>query len=104
MLALLIATIVTSSVNAAQVLFLIALILFVIALVVGIAESAPRTRPAGSVVGLRYAWWLILAAFIFLTAGLLWSRNQPLLAPRIVPAAQRLPWLFATLVNHAAQA
>jgi flavin-dependent dehydrogenase len=38
------------------------------------------------------------------TASLLWSRNQALLAPRIVPAAQRLPWLFATLVNHAAQA
>jgi flavin-dependent dehydrogenase len=38
------------------------------------------------------------------TAGLLWSRNQPFLAPRIVPAAQRLPWLFATLVNHAVQA
>jgi flavin-dependent dehydrogenase len=38
------------------------------------------------------------------TAGLLWSRNQPLLGPRIVPAAQYLPWLFTTLVNHAAQA
>jgi flavin-dependent dehydrogenase len=38
------------------------------------------------------------------TAGLLWSRNQPFLGPRIVPAAQRLPWLFAALVNHAAQA
>jgi len=38
------------------------------------------------------------------TAGLLWSRNQPLLGPRIVPAAQHLPWLFAALVNHAAQA
>ncbi|HEY7275775.1 MAG TPA: FAD-dependent monooxygenase [Trebonia sp.] len=38
------------------------------------------------------------------TAGLLWSRNQPLLGPRIVPAAQHLPWLFTALVNHAAQA
>jgi flavin-dependent dehydrogenase len=38
------------------------------------------------------------------TAGLLWSRNQSFLGPRIVPAAQRLPWLFAALVNHAAQA
>jgi flavin-dependent dehydrogenase len=38
------------------------------------------------------------------TAGLLWSRNQPLLGPRIVPAAQRFPWLFAALVNHAANA
>jgi flavin-dependent dehydrogenase len=39
-----------------------------------------------------------------LTAGLLWSRNQAALAPLIVPAAARLPWLFRTLVNHAAQA
>jgi flavin-dependent dehydrogenase len=39
-----------------------------------------------------------------LTAGLLWSRNQPLLAPRIVPAAERLPWVFSAIVNHAAQA
>jgi len=38
------------------------------------------------------------------TASLLWSRNQPFLGPRIVPAAQRLPWLFTALVNHAAQA
>jgi 2-polyprenyl-6-methoxyphenol hydroxylase-like FAD-dependent oxidoreductase len=38
------------------------------------------------------------------TAGLLWSRSQPLLGPRIVPAAQHLPWLFTALVNHAAQA
>ena len=37
------------------------------------------------------------------TASLLWSRNQPFLGPRIVPAAQRLPWLFTALVNHAAQ-
>jgi 2-polyprenyl-6-methoxyphenol hydroxylase-like FAD-dependent oxidoreductase len=38
------------------------------------------------------------------TAGLLWSRNQSLLGPCIVPAAQHLPWLFTALVNHAAQA
>jgi flavin-dependent dehydrogenase len=38
------------------------------------------------------------------TAGLLWSRNQSLLGPRIVPAAQHFPWLFTALVNHAAQA
>jgi flavin-dependent dehydrogenase len=38
------------------------------------------------------------------TAGLLWSRNQPFLGPRIVPAAQRLPWLFSALVNHVAEA
>jgi 2-polyprenyl-6-methoxyphenol hydroxylase-like FAD-dependent oxidoreductase len=39
-----------------------------------------------------------------LTAGLLWSRNQPPLASLIVPAAARFPGLFRTLVNQAAQA
>jgi hypothetical protein len=34
----------------------------------------------------------------------LWSRNQPLLAPRIVPAAQWLPRLFTAIVNHVGQA
>lgn len=35
-----------------------------------------------------------------LTSGLLWARHQRLLAPRIVPAAQRLPWLFTAIVNQ----
>jgi flavin-dependent dehydrogenase len=39
-----------------------------------------------------------------LTTGLLWSRNQPLLGPRIVPAAGRLPWLFTGIVNQVARA
>jgi hypothetical protein len=39
-----------------------------------------------------------------MTAGLLWSRNQPLLASRLVPAAHYAPWLFSTVVNHIAQA
>jgi hypothetical protein len=34
-----------------------------------------------------------------LTAGLLWARHQALLGPRIVPAAQRLPSVFTTIVN-----
>jgi len=38
------------------------------------------------------------------TAGLLWSRNQPLLGPRLVPFAQHFPWIFTTLVNHVAEA
>jgi flavin-dependent dehydrogenase len=38
------------------------------------------------------------------TAGLLWSRNQPLLGPRLVPFAQRFPRTFTTLVNHVAEA
>jgi flavin-dependent dehydrogenase len=39
-----------------------------------------------------------------LTLGLLWSRHQRLLAPGIVPAAQRLPRLFTSMVNQVAQA
>jgi flavin-dependent dehydrogenase len=50
------------------------------------------------------AWRRVSGPAWRFTAGLLWSRNQPLLAPRLVPAAQRLPWLFSTLVNHIAQA
>ena len=50
------------------------------------------------------AWRRVSVPAWRLTAGLLWSRNQPLLGPRIVPAAQRLPWLFTTLVNQAGQA
>ena len=34
-----------------------------------------------------------------LTAGLLWARHQPLLGPRIVPAAQLLPRVFTRIVN-----
>lgn len=39
-----------------------------------------------------------------LTAGLLWARRQPVLASRIVPAAQRLPRLFTRIVNLAGEA
>jgi flavin-dependent dehydrogenase len=39
-----------------------------------------------------------------LTAGLLWSRHQPLLGSRIAATAQHLPLLFTTVVNQVAQA
>lgn len=39
-----------------------------------------------------------------LTAALLWSRHQPLVWPRIVPAAHRLPWLFTAIVDQVAWA
>ncbi|HEX4830426.1 MAG TPA: ATP-binding cassette domain-containing protein [Trebonia sp.] len=39
-----------------------------------------------------------------MTGALLWSRGQPLLGARIVPAAQRLPWLFGAIVNQVAWA
>ena len=50
------------------------------------------------------AWRRVSAPAWRFTAGVLWSRNQPLLGPRIVPAAQRLPWLLSALVNYAARA
>jgi flavin-dependent dehydrogenase len=39
-----------------------------------------------------------------LTSGLLWARHQPLLAQRIVPAAQCLPRLFTGIVNLVGEA
>jgi hypothetical protein len=35
--------------------------------------------------------------------GLLWSRHQTLLAPRIVPAARRLPYRFISIVSQVDQ-
>jgi flavin-dependent dehydrogenase len=35
-----------------------------------------------------------------LTASLLWARNRRLVAPRIVPAAARLPGVYRTIVNR----
>jgi flavin-dependent dehydrogenase len=50
------------------------------------------------------AWHRVTRKGWALTSGLLWSRNQPLLAPRIVPAAARLPWAFTLIVNQVAWA
>jgi 2-polyprenyl-6-methoxyphenol hydroxylase-like FAD-dependent oxidoreductase len=73
---------------------------------VGLAQAAALTAclAAGRPAGYERAWRRVSRPAWRLTAGLLWSRSQPLLAPRIVPAAQRLPWVFSALVNHAAQA
>jgi flavin-dependent dehydrogenase len=68
------------------------------------AEALAGCLAAGRPADYERAWHRASGPAWRLTAGLLWSRNQPLLGPRIVPAAQRLPWLFAGLVNHAAQA
>ena len=48
------------------------------------------------------AWRRVSRKSRLLTAGLLWSRHQPLLAGRIVPAAERLPRLFTAIVNQVA--
>ncbi len=50
------------------------------------------------------AWRRVSRKAWFLTSGLLWSRQQALLGPRIVPAAQRLPRLFTSIVNQVAHA
>lgn len=50
------------------------------------------------------AWRRVTRKGWMLTSGLLWSRRQPLLAPRLVAAAARLPWLFTTIVNEVAWA
>jgi flavin-dependent dehydrogenase len=73
---------------------------------VGLAQAEALTAclAAGRPADYERAWRRVSRPAWRLTAGLLWSRNQPLIAPRIVPAAERLPWLFSTLVNHAGQA
>ena len=60
-----------------------------------LAECLAAGRPGDY----ERAWRRACRRSWMLTAGLLWSRHQPLLGPRIVPAAQRLPRLFTTIVN-----
>jgi flavin-dependent dehydrogenase len=59
---------------------------------------------AGRLADYEHAWRNVSRKSRLLTMGLLWSRHRPLLAPRIVPAAQRLPRLFTSIVNHVAEA
>ncbi|HEY4571732.1 MAG TPA: FAD-dependent monooxygenase [Kribbella sp.] len=46
------------------------------------------------------AWRRVSWECRLLTASLLWARNRPLLAPRIVPAAAALPGIYRTVVNR----
>ncbi|GAA3558393.1 NAD(P)/FAD-dependent oxidoreductase [Kribbella ginsengisoli] len=48
------------------------------------------------------AWRRVSWECRFLTGSLLWARNRSLLAPRIVPAAARLPKIFGAIVNQLA--
>jgi flavin-dependent dehydrogenase len=50
------------------------------------------------------AWRRVSGPAWGFTSALLWSRNQPLLGPRLVPFAQRFPRVFTTLVNQVAEA
>ena len=68
------------------------------------ADALVRCLAAGRPQDYERAWRRVSGPAWRFTAGVLWSRNQPLLGPRIVPVAQRLPWLLSALVNYAAQA
>jgi flavin-dependent dehydrogenase len=48
------------------------------------------------------AWLRVSRRHRLLTESLLWTRSRPWLAPRIVPAASRLPAVFTVLVNQLA--
>jgi flavin-dependent dehydrogenase len=67
------------------------------------AEVLAGCLAAGRPGDYERAWRRVSGPAWRFTAGLLWARNQPLLGERIAGAAQRLPWLFATLVNRAAE-
>jgi flavin-dependent dehydrogenase len=73
---------------------------------VALAQAAALAAcvAAGRAGDYERAWRRASRKAWILTGGLLWSRQQALLAPRIVPAAQRLPFLFASIVNQVAQA
>ncbi|HEX9040298.1 MAG TPA: FAD-dependent monooxygenase [Trebonia sp.] len=68
------------------------------------ADALARCLAAGRPEEYERAWRRVTGPAWRFTAGVLWSRNQPLLGPRIVPAAQRLPWVLSALVNYAAEA
>lgn len=50
------------------------------------------------------AWRRVTRKERILTGGLLWSRHQPLIGPRIVPAAAALPGVYTAIVNQVAWA
>ena len=64
------------------------------------AEALAACLAVGRPGDYDHAWRRVTRKSRVLTAGLLWSRHQPVLAPRIVPAASRLPWLFTAIVNQ----
>jgi flavin-dependent dehydrogenase len=68
------------------------------------AEALARCLAADRPGDYERAWRQVSGPAWRATAALLWSRNQPLLATRLVPAAQYAPWLFSVVVNHLAQA
>ncbi len=68
------------------------------------AEALATCLAAGRPGDYERAWRRASRRAWVLTSGLLWSRQQALLAPRIVPAAQRLPRVFTAIVNQVGKA
>ncbi|MEV4612641.1 NAD(P)/FAD-dependent oxidoreductase [Kitasatospora sp. NPDC049258] len=63
------------------------------------AEALVRCVAAGRPEQYERAWRRASRSYRLLTGTLLWARRQPLLAPRIVPAAAGLPGVFRAGVN-----
>lgn len=68
------------------------------------AEVLAECLAAGRPGDYERAWRRACRRSRLLTSGLLWARHQALLGPRVVPAAQRLPRVFTTIVNLLGQA
>lgn len=68
------------------------------------AEVLAKCLASGRPGDYERAWRRVSRKPWALTSGLLWARRQPLLGPRIVPAAQHLPWLFTAIVNMVGEA
>ncbi|HEY3905113.1 MAG TPA: FAD-dependent monooxygenase [Streptosporangiaceae bacterium] len=73
---------------------------------VGLAQAAVLVEclQSGRTADYEKAWRRVSRKSRLLTTGLLWSRHNSLLAPRIVPAATYFPSLFTSIVNQVAAA
>jgi flavin-dependent dehydrogenase len=73
---------------------------------VALAQAAVLVEclAAGRAGDYERAWRRVSRKSWMLTSGLLWARHQALLGSRIVPAAQRLPRVFTTIVNEVGEA
>lgn len=70
-----------------------------IAVAVGSAAELVRCVRAGRPGDYERAWLRVSRRYRLLTRGLLWARNRHRLAPRIVPAAARMPPAFRAVVG-----
>ncbi|MEU0400564.1 NAD(P)/FAD-dependent oxidoreductase [Streptomyces sp. NPDC006197] len=63
------------------------------------ADTLVRCLREGRPQAYEQAWWRLSRSYRLLTRSLLWVRNQPPLAPLIMPTAARFPGLFQGAVN-----